>query len=94
MKKALFAKMVDSERRVTGVVVCTEISIAVFCMSMRKEFELATTVGWRSLGSSFECRRYRTGNAFVVFGVLLVVAVHRMVWCCPRRGVGVTWTGK
>ena len=36
MKKALFSKVADSERRVTGVVVWTEISIAMFwCVDVR-----------------------------------------------------------
>lgn len=36
MKKALFSKVVDSERRVTGVVVWIEISIAMFwCVDVR-----------------------------------------------------------
>jgi hypothetical protein len=95
MKKALFSKEVDSERRVTGVVLWTETSMSMFwCVDVRS-VELATTVGWRSLGSGFECRRYRTGNAFVLFAILLLVAEHRRWWwCCPRRCVGVMWTGK
>jgi hypothetical protein len=36
MKKALFAKEVDSERRVTGVVLWTEISMSMFrCVDVR-----------------------------------------------------------
>ncbi len=80
MKKALFSRVVDSERRVTGVIVWIEISIAVFwCVD-----EGSVRVGNYRAGVVTELKLREIGGIepevrLFVFGVLLLVNVHRWV---------------